>query len=250
MIARASFGCVSNQWPTASATAACTTGCTSELTSLSLVCEENFGSGTFTDSTAVMPSRMSSPTSDRQSFLPMPSAYFVTTRVSAWRKPARCEPPSRCGMLLVKHSIVSWKLSFQVSANSTRMPSWSSAVVRLIGGLQHRRLAAVEPLHERDQAAFVAHHRLDRRRVALVAQHDGQAGVQEGQFAQPAFQRGVVEFGLGEGAVARLERDLGAVHLVGRADHVSGSTVSPWRKRMTCSVPWRQMRTSISRTAR
>ncbi len=42
------------------------------------------------------------------SFLPMPSAYLVTTRVSAWRKPARCVPPSRCGMLLVKHSIVSW----------------------------------------------------------------------------------------------------------------------------------------------
>ena len=35
------------------------------------------------------------------------SAYFVTTRVSAARKPARCVPPSRCGMLLVKHSMLS-----------------------------------------------------------------------------------------------------------------------------------------------
>ena len=42
---------------------ACTTGCTSELTSLSLVWLLNFGSGTLTDSTQVMPSRMSSPTS-------------------------------------------------------------------------------------------------------------------------------------------------------------------------------------------
>jgi len=33
----------------------------SEETSLSLVCEENFGSGNFTDSTAVSPSRISSP---------------------------------------------------------------------------------------------------------------------------------------------------------------------------------------------
>jgi hypothetical protein len=32
-----------------------TTGRTSEETSLSLVCEENFGSGTFTDSTAGQP---------------------------------------------------------------------------------------------------------------------------------------------------------------------------------------------------
>ncbi len=34
---------------------------TSEETSLSLVCEENFGSGTFTDTTAIRPSRASSP---------------------------------------------------------------------------------------------------------------------------------------------------------------------------------------------
>ena len=34
---------------------------TSEETSLSFVCEENFGSGTFTESTEVSPSRTSSP---------------------------------------------------------------------------------------------------------------------------------------------------------------------------------------------
>jgi len=44
-------------WPTISST----TGRTSDDTSFSLVCEENFGSGTFTDSTAVNPSFMSSP---------------------------------------------------------------------------------------------------------------------------------------------------------------------------------------------
>ena len=65
----------------------------------------------------------------------MPSAYRVTTRVSAWRNPARCVPPSRCGMLLVKHSIVSWKLSFHDSANSTRMPCASSAARTLTGGV-------------------------------------------------------------------------------------------------------------------
>ena len=38
-----------------------TTGCTSLETNLSLVCDENFGSGTLTDNTQVMPSRISSP---------------------------------------------------------------------------------------------------------------------------------------------------------------------------------------------
>jgi hypothetical protein len=38
-----------------------TIGCTSEETSLSLVCDENLGSGTFTESTQQRPSRMSSP---------------------------------------------------------------------------------------------------------------------------------------------------------------------------------------------
>ncbi len=47
----------------ASLTTLSTTGRTSDETSLSFVCDENFGSGTFTDSTAVRPSRQSSPVS-------------------------------------------------------------------------------------------------------------------------------------------------------------------------------------------
>ena len=43
---------------------------TSEETSLSLVCEENFGSGSFTDRIAVSPSRASSPVVGIFSFLP------------------------------------------------------------------------------------------------------------------------------------------------------------------------------------
>ena len=59
----ASAGCSSNQAASASLTTLSTTGRTSEETSLSLVCEENFGSGTLTESTAVRPSRQSSPVS-------------------------------------------------------------------------------------------------------------------------------------------------------------------------------------------
>ena len=56
----------------ASATAICTTGCTSDETSLSLVWLENFGSGTLTDSTQVSPSRASSPESVTFSFFARP----------------------------------------------------------------------------------------------------------------------------------------------------------------------------------
>ena len=54
-ITLASPGCSSNQACSASLITFSTTGRTSEETSLSLVCEENFGSGTFTESTAVKP---------------------------------------------------------------------------------------------------------------------------------------------------------------------------------------------------
>ena len=57
---------------------------------------------------AVSPSRASSPERSTFSFLAMPlsSAYLLMMRVSAARKPARCVPPSRCGMLLVKQQHV------------------------------------------------------------------------------------------------------------------------------------------------
>src|SRR5262249_22862012 len=123
----ASEGCSSNQYCSASLTMPSTTGRTSEDTSLSLVCEENFGSGTLQDRTQVSPSRQSSPVSATFSFCAVPffSAYPVTCRVGAHRKPARWVPPSRCGMLLVKQSTVSWKLSFHVIAHSTVTPSRS-----------------------------------------------------------------------------------------------------------------------------
>ena len=52
-----------------SATQDSTAGFTSEETNLSLVCEENLGSGTLTESTAVKPSRASSPVGDTFAFL-------------------------------------------------------------------------------------------------------------------------------------------------------------------------------------
>jgi hypothetical protein len=60
-IMRASCGCSSNHSPSFSFIRPSTAGRTSDDTSLSLVWEENFGSGTLTDRTQVSPSRASSP---------------------------------------------------------------------------------------------------------------------------------------------------------------------------------------------
>src|SRR5204863_209745 len=58
VMVRASTGCSSRNSRNFSATTSSTTGRTSEETSFSLVCDENLGSGTFTDSTQARPSRM------------------------------------------------------------------------------------------------------------------------------------------------------------------------------------------------
>ncbi len=68
-IAFAWAGFSSRNSPSFSATSDSTTPFTSDETSLSLVCDENFGSGSFTDRTAVRPSRESSPVVGTRSFL-------------------------------------------------------------------------------------------------------------------------------------------------------------------------------------
>ena len=77
---------------------------TSEETSLSLVWEENFGSGTLMESIAVNPSLVSSPVIAAFSFLARPEASIklLSVLVRAALRPARWAPPSLCGMLFVK----------------------------------------------------------------------------------------------------------------------------------------------------
>ena len=69
---------------------------TSEDTNLSLVWDENLGSGIFTDKTQVNPSFTSSPESVTLFFLSKfcSDAYLFITRVSALLKPNKCVPPS------------------------------------------------------------------------------------------------------------------------------------------------------------
>ena len=77
----------------------------SDETSLSFVCEENFGSGILIDSTAVKPSLISSPDNVILFFLLFLSPmYLFMTLVRAVLKPSKCVPPSFCGILFVNGS--------------------------------------------------------------------------------------------------------------------------------------------------
>ncbi len=72
-------------------------------------------------------------------------------------------------------------------------------------GLDHdrrgdkRRLVAVEISDEGFDAALVAHLLALFDRVAHVGQHDGDAGIEEGELAQPMLQRREIELEHGEG---------------------------------------------------
>ena len=84
-----------------------TNGLTSDETNLSLVCDPNFGSGIFTLIILVKPSRKSSPDRLMSFFVDFSPIYLLIARVSPARNPARCVPPSRFGILFVKHNDVS-----------------------------------------------------------------------------------------------------------------------------------------------
>ena len=186
------------------------TGRTSEETSLSLVCEENFGSGTLTDRMQVRPSRMSSP--GQRDLLLFGDAAVVRIGVDG---------------------------AGQRRAEAGQMGA-AVALRDVVGKAEHRLVIAVGPLHrdlEQDALALAADR--DRRRVqgllraveiadkgfepalemqgdglrldpAQIAQDQGDAAVQKGELAQPVLEGREIELGLGEGLGARQKGDLGA----------------------------------------
>jgi hypothetical protein len=101
----AGTGFSSNHWLSFSVIRLSTMGRTSEETSLSLVCAGEFGIGHFHREDAgeafagVVAGDLNLFFFRDAGFL---RVFVDATRVSAPRKPARCVPPSRCGMLLVK----------------------------------------------------------------------------------------------------------------------------------------------------
>ncbi len=91
-------------------------------------------------------------------------------------------------------------------------------------GLDHDRLwnkrglVAVEIFDEGLDAAFVAQLLALLDGMAHVGEHDGDAGIEESELAQPVLQRGEVELRHGEGLLRRQERHLGAALIAGGAD--------------------------------
>ena len=84
--------------------------CMPGLPSLVFVWPSNCGSASLAEMIAVRPSRTSSPDSAGSFSLssPLSRAYLLSVRVSAPRKPDRCEPPSCVLMLFAKEKMDSW----------------------------------------------------------------------------------------------------------------------------------------------
>ena len=103
-----------------SPTAVCTWPLTSALPSLAFVWPSNCGSVSLTLTTAVRPSRTSSPERlDLESLMtPWRRAQSLSDVVSAARKPVTCVPPSTVLILLAKARTVSLKLSLYWMATS------------------------------------------------------------------------------------------------------------------------------------
>ena len=102
------------------------------LPSLVLVCPSNWGFFTRTDSTAVSPSRTSSPVRfesfSLMRFLPRPKS--LVTLVSARRKPSSWVPPSTVLMLFTNESTFSRYPAVHCRATSiSASSSWSSTTI-------------------------------------------------------------------------------------------------------------------------
>ncbi len=191
-------------------------GRTSEETSLSLVWDENFGSGTFTDRTQVSPSRASSPEMSTFSFFarPVSCAYLLITRVSARAEAGKVRAP------VALRDVVGEAEDVFVIAVIPLQGGLDDDAVLLghgIDGLRDRRGAlAVDMLDEGFNAALVLQHGFPRLGPAQVAEDDLDAGVEEGEFAQTMLERRAVELNHRENRRARQEADGGA-GLVARA---------------------------------
>src|SRR5207237_1226995 len=146
MIVRATLGLLSKKSPRASLTTVFTIPSTSELPSLVLVCPSNCGSLTLTCSTAVRPSRMSSPVRVNSSFV----------RVDVVHE----------GKRVVVIAVVVLDRAFDHDTFSR--------------GLEHDRLGvqrlavAEQVLHELGEAALVEERLLFLLPLALVLERDGE----------------------------------------------------------------------------
>ena len=194
-----------------------TAGRTSEETSLSLVCDENFGSGDL----------------DRQ-HRGQALAAIVAGEIDLFLAGA-AHGLGIAGDLAGQRAAEAGQMRAAVALRDVVGEAEHGLVIAVVPGhrafdrdavalgLDHDRrrnqrvLVAVEIFDELLDAALVAHLLALLDRVAHVGQHDGDAGVEERELAQPVLQRGEIELGHGEGLLRGQERHLGAALVAGVA---------------------------------
>ena len=215
-MAFASAGCSSRNSSKRCATTCSTTDFTSDETSLSLVCDENFGSGSFTDNTAVRPSRASSP--DMTIFLALADAFVLDVRVQRARHrgtetgQVRAAVALRDVVRVAEHAFLVAVVPLERDLDLSRRAGLGEVDDRRM----NRRLVAIQVLDERFDAARELEDVVPV--LALVGQPDPHAGIQKRQLSQPLSERVVVERDVREDRRARLEADRRA-RAVGLADH-------------------------------
>src|SRR5213082_592643 len=212
----ASAGCSSNHAASASLITFSTTGRTSEDTSLSLVCDENFGSGTFTESTCEAFAAIVAGQCDLLFFrVGLGIAVDLTGQRAAETGQMRAAVALRDIVGEAQHvlmiAVVPPKRRLDADAVRLRPHHDRRGY--------HRLLVAVEILHELLDAADIAHLLALLDRVAHVGEHDIDAGIQERELAQAMLQRRKIIFDVGEGLGRGLEGHLGAALALGLADH-------------------------------
>ena len=189
---------------------------TSVLPSFVLVCPSNCGRGIFTLMTAVRPSRMSSPLmlASFRSF-----AQRVLRRVGVDRARERRAEPGQVRAALGRVDVVGERVhELRVAVVPLQRDLGVDALAlasHVDDVLVHLHLVRVEEGHELADAAAVEV--LGALAFAsFVLEDDVDAGVEEGELAQPLRERVVAELAGLEDLAVRLERDLGAAPL-GRA---------------------------------
>jgi hypothetical protein len=209
---------------------------------LSLVCELNLGSGSFTETIAVRPSRMSSPVRLTFSFFSAPDFFGIIVERAGQRR----AEGGQVGAAVALRDVVGEAEDLLVIAVVPLERDVDADIVALAGDgdrlRDERGLGAVEIAHERRDAALVEE--LDRLLLLVprVGEDQAHAGIEEGELAEAVLELVEVELddleGGGEGRKVTRVPFLPS----GRGPTTfSGASASPWRKRIQCSSPSRQM---------
>ena len=175
---------------------------------MSLVCEENFGSGHLTDEHAGQ--ALAAIVAGKVDLLLLEQARAFGVAGHLPRQRAAEADEMRAAVAL--RDVVGEGQHVLVVAVVPPQRDLDADAVALAADqdrlVDQRRLGAVEIAHERLQAALVMQLLALGLGVPRVGQHDAHAGIEEGELAQAVLDRRVVELDHGEGLRRRREGDL------------------------------------------